>query len=506
MTADRARDALPPHDLAAEAGVLGALLLDWAPLEGPLAAVGVDDFHDPKHAVIFEAIGRVRAAGDAPDVVTVNHELKRAGTAGLLAGPADLVRLVSNAPSSAAAAAHAKIVLEAAGLRRLTFAMAEVHEAVRNGRVDEAYKLAADIPSVAAGLGVPTDRALGRVDVAAAMEGDLEQPTPTQLRRSDGVGLLYPGGSHAIHGEPEAGKTFLALEAARQEVNAGRSVIMLDYESSGVVAAGRLLALNVDADRVREHFIYLQWPHLDGLGLAQLASLGAKYSPSLVVVDSMAKALAAQGLDEDRAPDVLGWFTTVGRVLNGSTLLLLDHVTKANDQRGRWARGSSAKLGEVDAAFTMRVDHPWSRQQPGRARLVVSKDRHGAIGPSGSTVAVIHFEPVAQGEIMEIRIDPPAESEPWHGPTDCMAACRDLLADMAPQELSQKAVEDGLRRIERGFRAETVRDALERLAADPAAPVTVRTGSRNARLYRHREPDPAELALEEKAVEVDEPF
>lgn len=45
------------------------------------------------------------------------------------------------------------------------------------------------------------------VDLADVLDGTWKPPEPTVGRRSDGVGLFYPGKKHTISSESEAGKT-----------------------------------------------------------------------------------------------------------------------------------------------------------------------------------------------------------------------------------------------------------------------------------------------------------
>lgn len=54
-------------------------------------------------------------------------------------------------------------------------------------------------------------------DVAALLAGELpEPPAPTVLRRTDGHGVFYAGQVNSLFGEPESGKTWIALAAAAE--------------------------------------------------------------------------------------------------------------------------------------------------------------------------------------------------------------------------------------------------------------------------------------------------
>ena len=72
-------------------------------------------------------------------------------------------------------------------------------------------------------------------------EIDLEDENPpSMLKREDGNCLLYAGKVNAIFGESESGKTWIALEAIRQELLKNNVVFYLDFEDSARSIINRL--------------------------------------------------------------------------------------------------------------------------------------------------------------------------------------------------------------------------------------------------------------------------
>ena len=69
----------PLHDPEAEQCVLGSMLLDREGIPDLLEAVGAEDFHDPRHARVFEAVLALYDRSDSIDFVTVGEELSRRG-------------------------------------------------------------------------------------------------------------------------------------------------------------------------------------------------------------------------------------------------------------------------------------------------------------------------------------------------------------------------------------------------------------------------------------------
>ena len=76
----RTDSRVPPHNIDAEASLLGAMLLDPEPFNLAVEQKLVpEDFYKPAHQHVFAAVRTLAAAGEAVDVVTVADELRRRG-------------------------------------------------------------------------------------------------------------------------------------------------------------------------------------------------------------------------------------------------------------------------------------------------------------------------------------------------------------------------------------------------------------------------------------------
>ena len=70
---------VPPHNVDAEASLLGAMLLSRDAIGPAVETLSADQFYVPAHSYIFDAIASLYGAGEPADPVTVAEELTRAG-------------------------------------------------------------------------------------------------------------------------------------------------------------------------------------------------------------------------------------------------------------------------------------------------------------------------------------------------------------------------------------------------------------------------------------------
>src|SRR5579871_644029 len=119
---------VPPHNLAAEESLLGAMLLSRDAVSAASLVCSAGDFYKPAHGHVYDAILNLHSQGEPADPVTVADELRRAGLLDAIGGPATLVSLQAGTPATSNAASYAKIVEEHALLRRLIAVAGEIAE------------------------------------------------------------------------------------------------------------------------------------------------------------------------------------------------------------------------------------------------------------------------------------------------------------------------------------------------------------------------------------------
>lgn len=191
-------------------------------------------------------------------------------------------------------------------------------------------------------------------------------------------GCLYEAKRHVLSGEPESGKSWLALAWCVEELKAGRYVAYIDHEMGAGMTKERLHALgatNADVDR----FLYLDPTEQIEQGLDAIQRALDQYKPRLVIIDSTIGNLTLHGYDPNVGKDIELWYH---RVVNrftraGAAVVVLDHVTKNQDTRGKFAIGSERKTGIADVHLSARIIQTFGRDREGRAEIRVQKDRPG---------------------------------------------------------------------------------------------------------------------------------
>ena len=259
-------------------------------------------------------------------------------------------------------------------------------------------------------LGRPPSTPFRFADLAVIIAGGITAPEADRLSRDDGVHLCYSARANGFQGEPESGKTWAALLAIARTLTIAGVAVFLDLEDTAAVAVSRLRALGLTDRQIVAGLRYVGREELHAASsVPEVVAAIIDASPDDVLVDSVGEFMVLCDLDENKAEDVLRFRDRVIAPLtgSGSTVYLIDHVTKDKETRGRWARGNGAKLGMMDGAvYSVRSDG-FNQTTAGRIVLTLQKDRHGSLpGTRGDDLASIYVEPRSDGTL-HITVDPP---------------------------------------------------------------------------------------------------
>jgi hypothetical protein len=212
------------------------------------------------------------------------------------------------------------------------------------------------------------------------------------------AGLVYPGKRHLFSGPQESAKTLAAYALALEEVRQGGIALLIDFEMGQWDARDRLRELGATDDDL-ERILYVE-PETPANGEIILELIG--WNPTLVVVDAAAGAYDLQGLDDNKRSDVERFAATYVRPfwLHGIATILVDHVVKNAENRGRYAIGSERKVGGADVHLGFEAVTPLRRGGTGLVRITTHKDRGGWL-------------PRPRAAEFELRSDPETHAIAW---------------------------------------------------------------------------------------------
>ncbi len=394
---------VPPQNIEAEESVLGAMLVAEPALTRVIDEVKLNagDFYLDKHATIFTAVHDLYAASKPVDELSVSEALTQRNQIEEAGGKHYVSELAAKVPAAGNAKHYAEIVQQNADMRRVLqglHAGAEVFDS-RNGHTPrEVYARVLDVIEAARPRATVHEPSSWRpYDLTDATSG-IGDPAPSILARSDGYCLLYDERIAQAAGEPEACKGWLAMTASAGLLQMDCTVLYVDFESTATEIAQRLLSLGVDRDRILEQFVYVR-PH-EPLIEENRVDLKAAFDrePALIVIDGVTEALTIHGLDLSDNSDIAHWLELLPRpaARTGAAVLMIDHVVKDKEARGRYAIGGQHKLAGVDVAYKLEVIEPFGRGKDGLVKVKVMKDRAGHVRAfaDGDEAALMRLTPI----------------------------------------------------------------------------------------------------------------
>lgn len=313
-------------------------------------------------------------------------------------------------------------------------------------------------------------RSWDEVDLSGVLNGTYVRPEPTVGRRSDGRGLFYPGRCHTVAAETEAGKTWFALSACLDEINADHHVLYVDFEDDEGGLVSRLLTMGANRDDVRAAFHYIrpEDPLGTGINADDLRSLLTDWEPTLVILDGITEAMTLHGLNPSDNAEAARFGKMLPRRIAeaGPAVASLDHVTKDREGRGRYAIGAVHKLNGLNGAGYMLTNRtPFGVGITGRSTIHVTKDRPGQLRRHAlaSNTGLHWFGDLVMeshgDQFADVIIEPPTERDESFRPTVLMERISNALEQHGP--MAQRKICD----VVRG-KATSIREALTFLQLD----------------------------------------
>ena len=405
-------DRVPPHNLEAEESVLGSMMLSNEAIADVVEIVRPSDFYRGAHAKIYDTLREIYGRGDPVDAITAVEELKRRQLLEEIGGHLYISELVERVPTPSSAAFYARIVAEAALLRRLISAAADIMESAYSApeepeRVaDQAeqriYEVARhDEKDQVASLHELVDQAMEDLEKIQNRESAFAG-VPTGFQDVDSLlSGMQSGNLIVVAARPGVGKSSFVTNLARNvAVDAGKPVAMFSLEMSRWEIGMRLLCseARVPWDLIRNKRVGAE----DWSRIAQAADtlhdspLFIVDSGNVTLVDIRAKARRLAARRRGGEPGL-------GLIIV-DYLQLMSHTRRVDNRQQEIAEISRglkmlAKELSIPVIAVSQLNRDPERRQDKRPQLSDLRES-GAIEQDADVVMFIHrddFDPAKKG-------------------------------------------------------------------------------------------------------------
>lgn len=119
---------VPPHDVAAEEALVGAMIVDPSVIGLVHPLLTADDFYSPRQRLLYATVASMWEQGEPVDAVTLGAALRAAGRLDEAGGPAGVIESMAGAGMAANTAAYAARVADCSSYRKIISACAEAQE------------------------------------------------------------------------------------------------------------------------------------------------------------------------------------------------------------------------------------------------------------------------------------------------------------------------------------------------------------------------------------------
>ncbi len=252
--------AQPPHNVEAEASLLGAILIDGDAIVKIADTVDSNDFYDPRHKHIYEAIFYLYEKRSPIDVLTLSNQLNAAGVLDIIGGSSYLTELTNFVPTASHVEQYAEIVAQKSLRRRL----AKAAQTISLSSTDETKDLKELIETAETSLFEVSQKhvkqnIVGLEDILADSFDRLDElhkdknklrGVPTGYKDLDQIlAGLQRSDLFVLAARPSMGKTALALNIAHNvAIQSEQPVLIFSLEMSKEQLVDRLLAMESGVD------------------------------------------------------------------------------------------------------------------------------------------------------------------------------------------------------------------------------------------------------------------
>lgn len=462
---------LHPHaNIQAETALITVAITEPEQAHTLLGLVDAEDFYEPRHETIWDALTTVVADGLIPDHSALLEQLRTQGA--LTNARLHEFTTTSTGAIPTQASYYAHTIRTAAIARRTTTALTKAQQHLATATTPEHLEqaLSGAMDSVEHGLKVlysdgPTTVPT-HTDLTWLSTGQPPHvPPPAYIHRADGHAIFYTGRVNGIFGDPEAAKTWLAMIGVVEALNNHQRAAFIDVDHNGPqIITERLILLGAHPqDLANPDRFQLHEPD-DGPALRDTIRHLITWEPAYVVLDSIGEMMPMLGIKSVDNDELSGALRTTATALanTGACVVTIDHLPKGVESRqSGFAIGGTAKKRAIDGSYI----HADARTPPapghlGKITLRIEKDRPGRLREhaTGKYLGTLTIDSTTPGQTTTtIDHDSPITSGGLFRPTGLMekssryiedhdqATFRDIKAAVGGKESTIRAALDRLR-------------------------------------------------------------
>lgn len=430
-----------PESLAAEAAVIGSMIIDSRCIEDIRDVLNIESFFHEQNRLIFDALMRIHERRDKIDGVIVRDQLEKDGTLEDVGGVEYIANVLQSVPSSANAMYYANIVAERAVLRKLLDACYGIQASVKehDGQLDDLLDRAESLVFEATQKRIGNEAVPIRIPMVDALEAILSRTNGKMDGIMSGYAALdaltsgFHGGEMIVlAGRPSMGKTALALSMIKNmAVEDNVPCLIFTLEMSAQALCERMLSFHtgihtqrlrtgqlderelpvvVDAvDAFGNVKIYLdERSVVTGYDLRSMARrMMREYQVRFIVIDYLQLIRQGRGKHESRQQEIAAISSQIkglARELDVPVLVLSqlnrlpemreDHRPRLSDLRESGAIEQDADIVMMlhREAYYHKGDEKWLQenwQRKDMCELILAKQRNG---PTGSVPLLFRSE------------------------------------------------------------------------------------------------------------------
>ena len=418
-----------PESIAAEAAVLGSMIIDPECIGLVVEKIKAEAFYRIEHQIVFDALIALyeKNKGVGLDAVLLRDELEKTKQLDEVGGVDYIRRIIESVPSSANVLYYTDIIKNKQLLREIIQATTEILEDAYDAAGEVSEKLDSAEQKIFSvtnkkmtGVASPLkDLVVRSFEAIEKRDGTLVTGLATGYHELDDMTCgLQKGEMTIIAGRPSMGKTSFVLNVAENVgVNDGTPIAIFSLEMGRYQLAERFLCSNskVDSQAVRrgllatEHYqdliqacgvlseapIYID----DTAGLtplelrAKARRLKSQYDIQCVMVDYLQLMNLGSGRSESRQQEI----TTISRYLKALArelevpVVVLSQLNRAaenrEDHRPRMSdlRESGSIEQDADVVMLLHRDDYYHKGEPeyentNIAEVIIAKQRNGPTG------------------------------------------------------------------------------------------------------------------------------